>query len=288
MKQIKFALMLFVFNCLLFSQEADFPKLLESDFPGLKITREQYFDGNSLWGYINGGADIFLEYGFDKLLLQEVEINGLTFKIEFYKMINQQSAFGIYSVSHYKCDEKSIATKHNCITQYQVQCAIGDYYISIINSNGSKKEQELSIEIFEKVVSKISGGEFELPEIFHNKLFDGSRDQIKYFKGILGVQNGLIEWYDYFEKFENYEIYYFPFLYNSKSINFAHVRFGTKADLNIFLSNWGIKADNIERIAKKELNGIIRFIKILNETTVIFFESNSNSADINEIIKQIF
>lgn len=64
----------------------DFPKLVESDFPGSRITREQIFDGGGLWGYINGGADLFLEYGFDKLFLQEIEIDTYRFKIEFYKM----------------------------------------------------------------------------------------------------------------------------------------------------------------------------------------------------------
>jgi len=288
MKQIKFALMLFVFNCLLFSQEADFPKLLESDFPGLKITREQYFDGNSLWGYINGGADIYLEYGFDKLLLQEVEINGFTFKIEFYKMINQQSAFGIYSVSHYKCDENSLLTKYNCISQFQVQCATGDYYISIINTNGSKEEKELSNEIFNKVVSKIPDGEFAIPKIFQNKLFDGSRDQIKYFKGILGVQNGLMEWYDYFENFSNYEIYFLPKKVDDKIVNVARVKFGSGSDVKRFLSGLGIVMSPSDNYLKSDDKGIARIVKMISDVEMIFIEGNMSMNDLENIAKRFF
>lgn len=132
------------------AQTSNFPKLTKDDLPGIKIIREQTYDGSSLWGYINGGADIFLEFGFDKLLLQEVDINGLNFKIEIYKMNSPASAFGIYSVSHYKCEEKIKSVKYSCITQYQIQCAMNCYYISIINANGSNEEQAASNKIFGK------------------------------------------------------------------------------------------------------------------------------------------
>lgn len=270
------------------AQVKDFPKLTDGEFPGIKITREQTFDGNSLWGYINGGADIFLEYGFDKLLLQEVEINGLTFKIEFYKMIDPQSVFGIYSVSHYKCDEKSLLTKYSCLSQYQVQCAAGDYYISIINTNGSKKEQDISKEIFEKIVSKISGEDFELPEIFHNKLFEGSRDKIKYFKGILGVQNGLSEWYDYFDKFEGYEIFILPTKLFDSAVNISQIKFNSPTDINLFLSNFGADVGEPDKINTWESNGVTMFVKMINETTMVFVESTINIDKLESFTKILF
>jgi hypothetical protein len=288
MKQIKIGLMLFVFNGLLFSQEADFPKLLESDFPGLKITREQYFDGNSLWGYINGGADIYLEYGFDKLFLQEIEIDQYKFKIEHYKMSNLESAFGIYSVSHYRCDEKTQLVKYSCISQYQIQCAASDYYISIINTNGSKEEQELSNEIFEKVVSKIPGGEFAIPEIFHNKDLIDYQEQIKYFKGILGVQNGLSEWYDYFENFSNYEIYFLPKKVDDKIVNVAQVKFGSGSDVKRFLSGLGIIMSPSDNYLKSDDKGIARIVKMISDVEMIFIEGNMSMNDLENIAKRFF
>ncbi len=287
MKQIKIALILFILNGLLFSQQHEIPQLIESDIPGIKIIREQSFDGSGLWGYINGGADIFLEYGFDKLFLQEIEIDQYNFKIEIYKMIDPQSAFGIYSVSHYKCDKNFPLTKYNCISQYQIQCAAGDYYISIINTNGSKKEQELSIALFEKVVSKISYGGFELPEIFHKKFFDGSRDQIKYFKGILGVQNGLSEWYDYFDKFEGYEIFILPTKLSDSDVNISQIKFSSPIDTKLFLNNLGVDLGDTEKIADKELNGIRRFVKMINETEMILIESYASIDNFESFIKRL-
>ena len=67
-------LLIFIFSAsIIFSQsEKEFPLLLDSDINGGKILRTSYYDGTSLWGLIDGGADIYLEYGFDKLLLQEI------------------------------------------------------------------------------------------------------------------------------------------------------------------------------------------------------------------------
>lgn len=288
MKQIKIALILFILNGLLFSQQHEIPQIMETDIPGLKITREQSFDGSGLWGYINGGADIFLEYGFDRLLLQEVELNGFTFKIEFYKMINPQSAFGIYSVSHYKCDVKSPLIKYNCISQYQIQCAAGDYYISIINTNGSKKEQDLTKEIFEKIVAKISVAEFEVPDIFNNNFFNDTRDRMKYFKGILGVQNGMMEWYDYFDKFEGYEIFFLPTKLSDSAVNISQIKFGLPSDAKLFLGNLGVEAGETEKIIAWESNGITRFVKSLNETDMILIESYISIDNLEGFISKLF
>lgn len=288
MKTIIKIIFVLLINVGLTAQVKHFPKLSENDLAGLIITREQSYDGNGLWGYINGGADIFLEYGFDKLFLQEVEIDGLTFKIEFYKMINPQSAFGIYSVSHYKCDEKSLLVKYNCISQYQIQCAAGDYYISVINTNGNKKEQELAKEIFEKIVSKVSVAEFEIPELFSNNLFDDTRGQIKYLKGILGVQNGLIEWYDYFDKFESYEIYFLPTKLSDSAVNISQIKFGFPSDAKLFLSNLGVEAGEIKKIIAWESNGITRFVKRLNETDMIFIESYISIDNLEGFISKLF
>ena len=67
-----------LFLCILFAafsassaqDKDDFPILSVGDVEGMKIERTEYYDGNALWGLINGGADIYLEYGFDELAFQ--------------------------------------------------------------------------------------------------------------------------------------------------------------------------------------------------------------------------
>ena len=84
--------------------DKDFPAPTADEAPAIKIIQEKYYDGNALWGHIDGGADLYLEYGFDKLLFQEIELNNIRFRIEYYRMKDPAAAFGIFSVSKFKCD----------------------------------------------------------------------------------------------------------------------------------------------------------------------------------------
>lgn len=262
------------------AQVSELPKLTANDLSGMKITREQTFDGSSLWGYINGGADIFLEYGFDKLLLQEVKIDGLNIKVEIYKMINLASAFGIYSVSHYKCEDKIKSFAYSCFTQYQIQCAIDCYYISIINANGSKEEVEASIKIFNQVTNKISGDDFSIPPLFKNKLLSEQKDQIKYFKGILGIQNGIMEWYDYFDGLGEFEIYLLPAKIDNAEVNIAQIRFYSGTDVNNFLKRAGIEINPSTEYSKSENGNKSLLVKMLNNNEIIFVEGSKKMDDL--------
>jgi hypothetical protein len=75
-------------------------KLIPSDIPDGQITSTEQYDHNSLWGYIDGGADLYLEYGFNKVTAQEVLIDSFHFKVDIYEMNSPEAAFGIFSVSH--------------------------------------------------------------------------------------------------------------------------------------------------------------------------------------------
>lgn len=266
----------------------DFIKLKESDFPRSKIIREQVFDGNGLWGYINGGADIFLEYGFDKLLLQEIEIDKYKFKIELYRMSNAKSAFGIFSVSHYKCSERDSSLKYNCITPYQIQTAMGNYYISIINKNGSEKEQSISKMIWGKLISKISEDEFTPPFFYSNKELIPFLETMKYFNGKLGLQNGFYDWYERFENLSGYEIFLLCLETRTAPVYISQINFSSEIDLNIFLNNLSITLKSEHTYTKKEEKEVSYIVKMLSPKEMIFIESVLNMQDLEMTIKKLF
>ncbi len=266
----------------------DFPKLSESDFPGSQITREQLFDGGGLWGYIDGGADIFLEYGFDKLLLQEITFEQYKIKIEFYRMNNINSAYGIFSVSHYKCNWKDSSLKYNCITPYQIQTAIGPYYISIINKNGSEKEQSISKMIWSKLISKIPKDEFTPPSFLINKELLPHLETMKYFNGKLGLQNGFYDWYDRFENFYGYEIFLLPFETGNAAVYISQINFNSEVDADIFLNNLSITLQPGVQYSKGENNSISYIVKMISPKEMIFIESSLNMYDMEEAVKKLF
>jgi len=281
----KIFLLLVIFSIVINSQDKIIPFLSSSDFPDIKIIREESFDGDALWGYINGGADIFLEYGFDNLFLQEIELKNHVFKIELYKMINPNSAFGIYSVSHFKCDNKSDKINLTCITPYQIQCAAGDYYISIININGSEEEQKLSLIIFEKVFAKLVYKEIELPELFKQKDLVSEIEKIKYIKGSLGLQNGMIEWLDQFEGLNGFEIFLLPLEMNRAVINIAQINFFSEKEMKIYMQRMKININNNEPYIKVEMNGLSRIVNIISATRAIVFEASTSITDLENSVK---
>ena len=59
----------------------------------------EVYDEQSLYERINGGAEIFLEYGFERAVYQEYEKNDDSLQIEIYDMADDTAAFGIFSIN---------------------------------------------------------------------------------------------------------------------------------------------------------------------------------------------
>jgi len=84
---------LFSLTLLLKAQQKEFPQLYQEDATGGVITRTEFYLGEELWGLINGGADLYLEYGLDRTLLQEINYNDNIYRVEVYGMTGLEEAF---------------------------------------------------------------------------------------------------------------------------------------------------------------------------------------------------
>jgi len=56
------------------------------------------YEGKKLYAYIDGGADIFFEYGFYRVLTQNYRYHDESIIVDIYDMIDTNAAFGIYSI----------------------------------------------------------------------------------------------------------------------------------------------------------------------------------------------
>lgn len=178
---------------------AEPPAIKADDFDKLEITRHEIFNGSELWGLINGGADLYLEYGFDKLLLQEITMDGEQFRIEINQMQDEISAFGIYSVSVHQCLEKGKLTENDCINSYQYQFTQGNIYASLINFSGSEKARQTASVLAEKLIMSIETNAKNQRRYSVNKSNPERELFTTVYKGILGLQNGIPQWYSLFE-----------------------------------------------------------------------------------------
>ena len=50
----------------------------------VEVKREREFTGSGLYGFMNGGAEQFLEYGVSKLVARDVVYEGQEYTVEIY------------------------------------------------------------------------------------------------------------------------------------------------------------------------------------------------------------
>ena len=272
-----------IFTCIIFSifsvfgQEGNIiPELTESDLKGSELIRNETYNGNSLWGYMNGGADIYLEYGFKGLRVQEFKIDDQIIKAEIYLMNDQESAFGIYSIKTFNCLFSDTLLCPDCLNNYQYQAIKGSVYISITNENGSAKAKAICLETGKKILEKIKASEFKLPVFQNCNKNHFFLNDFKLIKGRLGLQNGISKWIGLFEDFDDYKIYYFRYKNQDSNISCAEIIFREQNDRDQFLLNsFQIKNIGNETLVienKKKKFGILK----MDIKTIRIIESNSS------------
>lgn len=96
----------------------------------------QEFDRNGLYGHINGGSELFLEFGFENLRLQKYHCAGDEISIEVYRMDIPESALGIYLA---RCGKETpvpgITVRHTGDFS-QIMLLHGNYFLVIDNFTG--------------------------------------------------------------------------------------------------------------------------------------------------------
>ncbi len=94
------------------------------------------FGGPDLYGYIDGGAELFLEFGFDRLTLQKFRSGKNELAVEIYRMADPVAATGVYLM---KCGkptrDPSFAARHT-INRHQLLFVRERYFVTVNNLSG--------------------------------------------------------------------------------------------------------------------------------------------------------
>ncbi|MFO7754814.1 MAG: DUF6599 family protein [Bacteroidales bacterium] len=182
----------------------DFPRVGGIDLYGLDIKSEKTYTRESLFGYMNGGAELYLEYGFDRLAVTEIELGDIGYKLEVYRMDDRAAAFGIYSVSVFRCDTSGHIVDYSCQSDYQLQFCKGPYYVSIVNDAGSREAVQKSTMIAGTMESMIEESSFSINDFMHGIPFEEEIIKATLVKGELGLYNGANEWSELLQEADNY------------------------------------------------------------------------------------
>lgn len=155
-----------------------------------KNEKIESYNPDNLYDYINGAADSYLNYDFEKLYLQRYQgKDEQSIKIEIYKHSNKTTAFGIYSSERpfrgnwIKIGSQGYYEK-GILNFYK-----GQFYVKIMLYKVEKNDEEI-ISIASKLAENLSGAN-EVPEAF--KLFppEGKVDNSEKYihKNFLGYES---------------------------------------------------------------------------------------------------
>jgi len=212
--------------------QSDLPLFAPGDIPGLEILRSQTYAGKALYGYINGGADLYHEYGFERLSVQELKLDGETFFTEVYRMSDPGGAFGIFSVSRGDCMPDDSLPRSSCISPYAIQWAQSQFFVRIANETASPGAQAGGIRLARSVSKMITGENWIVPPAL--AAAGATERTILFARGILGMQNGFDQWSRLLEGLENFEAAILSREDSTGQTVVGEFRFATDADREQF------------------------------------------------------
>jgi len=273
-----------------FAGEPEFPLLKPADLPAEKIIETSFYRDKELFGYINGGAEIYREYGFVALAVQELQLNEQDLVVEIYRMRSPAAAFGIFSVTRRNCPPVEKLNQWSCSTPFQLLFCKGEFFISITNYLGTPELQAKSIELGQKIMQKISQPEFSPPDIFRIPHLQPYFSDLRVMVGRLGLQNGgHFRWVNMLEGIQHYSIYALPVQKDNELATIALIAVENAIDARkiytyilgnnspTFSSEWKI-------LPGKETRRAVRF---LTERELLYIESTSDFPDFEQLLTNL-
>lgn len=175
------------------SDKADIAYLLpvDNEANNWRLNRaSQKAIGGDLFTLINGGADIYIEYGFKEALFQEYKNDtDKSIIIEIYKMESSESAFGIYTFKTSGAGKKYHIGNEASLESYYMNFWKGDFLVTLIGFDSGEATIQGIIALAKVVDSKIKspGQKPELVDLLPIENLDNLT--VKYLRGNLAVLN---------------------------------------------------------------------------------------------------
>ena len=150
----------------------------------------QEYVGEDLFTYINGGAEIYHEYGFKQVIVQDfLNQNKKSISLEIYEMSNPEAAYGMFTFKNNPGGEELALGDEARLADYYMNFWKGNFLVTLIGFDENQETIKGLKKIARAVEAKIkfSGRKPSLVSLLPKK--DLLVQSIKYFKGNLGLYN---------------------------------------------------------------------------------------------------
>ena len=163
------------------NREEDLSLLLPDNINGFKTDNTAYYTPETLYDYIDGGAELYISYNFkDVVSRRYINDNGDEIEVELFDMQASDNAYGVFTQQR---EEESYEIAQEC------QIILGSiifwrhkYFISLMNHRETPEVKKAMLEIALEISNKINLNG-EKPKILrylpNDKIIKNS---IRYFK----------------------------------------------------------------------------------------------------------
>ncbi len=164
------------------------------ELPGWAATAEpEYAEGEDLFSLINGGAEVYHEYGFKQTITQGFKSkSGKSFNLEIYEMRDPAAAYGVYTFKTGDSGKPVPVDGEGLLEDYYLNFRKGNFLVTVIGFD-SEAETITAIIAAAKVVASKMKTDRSTPELVRmlpDKLEKPlNPNSIKYLKGNLGLFN---------------------------------------------------------------------------------------------------
>jgi hypothetical protein len=122
------------------------------------IDQPESYTGATLYTYMDGGADFYVNQGFSELYVRRYGRGNERFIVELYEMKDASAASRIYQSSRRPNAEKELAG--GClasVTPAEILAARGRYYLVVRNEDPLASQSDALIELGRNVLNRLPG-----------------------------------------------------------------------------------------------------------------------------------
>jgi len=158
----------------------------------MKDGDHQLFEGEDLFIYIDGGAEIYLEYGFSRVIVQDYKNDaGSRLSLEIFEMGSSDSAYGMFTFKKGPRGETIGLGDEGQLDDYYLNFCKGRYLVTITSLDQAETAGEHVLAIGRTVESRIKERAAR-PGLVGLLPAEGLLPlSVKYFRGPLGVSNSI-------------------------------------------------------------------------------------------------
>ena len=153
------------------------------------IDKPEIYEGDYLFDLINGGAELYYEYGFEKVLsVHYADPSNSNIQVEIYEMIDIASAYGIFSISQQTAEWFDQPGNLSAVSEDYISFWQNKYYVTLSWSSRQHEDQPMLYVLANEISQKMNkNGHY--PDVVQLFQPDFAGKKAVYLKGNIALSN---------------------------------------------------------------------------------------------------